>query len=278
MKRYGVCFFLTLALVWPGPIRSQPAVSPAAVPAPAAKGLDGVICWDASSKRVTVNAGTPEAHYVFNLTNISSANVVINSAVGSCGCTVARLPVQPWTLGPGSNGQINVTMNLAGKSGTVPKIVTVSTDRGNTQLSVTTTIVPASEAPGAAVGMDRSSNQKLALADRQAVFKGDCARCHVLPTVGKMGAELYQAACGICHEVLNRASMVPNLHALNKPTDSEYWRNWIAQGKPGSLMPAFSMAQGGVLTDDQIGSLATYLSAAIPSRPAVPAFRLPSQH
>ena len=36
-------------------------------------------------------------------------------------------------------------------------------------------------------------NIQNALADRQAVFKGDCASCHVEKGVGKMGAELYMA-------------------------------------------------------------------------------------
>ena len=34
--------------------------------------------------------------------------------------------------------------------------------------------------------------------------------------------------------------MVPDLHALKTPTNVEFWRIWIAHGKPGSLMPAFS--------------------------------------
>src|SRR5262249_32802897 len=73
---------------------------------------------------------------------------------------------------------------------------------------------------------------------------------------------------GVCHESAHRASMVPNLHALPHETNAEYWKNWITQGKAGTLMPAFSQAQGGILTDSQIDSLVSFLKAAIPSHPA----------
>jgi mono/diheme cytochrome c family protein len=107
---------------------------------------------------------------------------------------------------------------------------------------------------------DRAQNVKIATADRQAVFKGDCATCHVQPGEGKYGLALYEADCAICHEGEHRATMVPNLHALKTPTTVEFWRIWIAHGKPGSLMPAFSTADGGPLSDMQITSLATVLA------------------
>jgi mono/diheme cytochrome c family protein len=64
--------------------------------------------------------------------------------------------------------------------------------------------------------------------------------------------------------------MVADLHTLKTPTNEDFWRTWIAHGKPGSLMPAFSTAEGGPLNDMQIASLAAYLNAAIPSRAAPP--------
>src|SRR6185295_2943645 len=120
--------------------------------------------------------------------------------------------------------------------------------------------------------MARMANQMAAAADRQAVFKGDCAKCHVEPAIGKMSAELYLAACGICHDPVGphpRAQMVPNLKALNHPTDYAYWKQWIENGKTNSLMPAFSEANGGPLTAAQIESLAKMLSQKLPT-PAIP--------
>ncbi len=118
---------------------------------------------------------------------------------------------------------------------------------------------------------ERARGMAAAKVDRQAVFKDDCATCHAKPATGKYGQALYDAVCAICHEAEHRATMVPDLHNLKMPTNDEFWRTWIAHGKPGSLMPAFSTAEGGPLTDMQIASLAAYLDSAIPSHAAAAA-------
>jgi mono/diheme cytochrome c family protein len=164
-------------------------------------------------------------------------------------------------------------MNLAGKFGTVFKTITVNSDKGWKMLTIKTTIQP--PVATAMTGADRDRNTLLAKADRQAVFKGDCAHCHVEPVIGKMGKDLFTAACGICHEAEHRATMVPDLHALAHETNAEFWKTWTAHGKVGSLMPAFAQNDGGPLSDQQIASLVDYLVKAIPSRPGAPAAVLP---
>ena len=104
----------------------------------------------------------------------------------------------------------------------------------------------------------------------RSVFKADCARCHAEPANGKLGQPLFAAVCGICHEAANRATMVTDLHNLSYPTTPEVWKNWIVHGKPGGMMPAFAISEGGILNDEQINSLVNYLVAAIPSKPATP--------
>jgi cytochrome c553 len=37
---------------------------------------------------------------------------------------------------------------------------------------------------------------------------------------------------------------------------------WIRNGKPNSLMPAFDLKQGGILDEDQMASLADHLDSA----------------
>jgi mono/diheme cytochrome c family protein len=106
---------------------------------------------------------------------------------------------------------------------------------------------------------NRTRNQTLALADHQAVFRGDCARCHAEPAKGKLGQELYVAVCGICHDAEHRADMVPLLGHSDQAHNPAYWRTWITFGKPGSLMPAFAHSLGGPLDREQIESLAAYL-------------------
>jgi len=253
----------------PPPIAAQQA--PPQPPAVPQASLDNVIAFEAERKAVSVVNGTTEAKFSFNLTNISSAPVTINFVQTSCGCTVAQLPSTPWVLAPNDHGQISATMQLAGTppGGTKTKTLTVNSDKGQKALTVEATILPE---PAPMTEMDRTNNLKMAAADRQAVFKGDCIRCHVTPARDaaghdKMGQDLYAAVCGVCHEAEHQASFVPNLHRLPEPTSAEFWRNWIMHGKPGSLMPAFAQPEGGNLSSEQIESLVQFLSATIPTHP-----------
>ena len=228
---------------------------PLQAPVPAPEPL----VWDSLQKELTVKPGDAMANFVFTVTNTSDSQVVIERVQPSCGCTVAKLPSQPWPLAPHTSGEMGITVNLAGKSGTIFKTVTVYSSNPATKLLVVKVNIPEP------TDMTRSRNQSIAFADRQAVFKGDCAKCHFEPAKGKMSADLYAAACAICHEANPRATMVSNLHALNHPTDYAYWKQWITNGKPGSLMPAFAAQQGGPLTEEQIDSLAKTLAMAVPA-------------
>ena len=219
----------------------------------------GPLVYDAELKEYHAKAGETNANFFFSVTNISSTNVLIQGVQTSCGCTVAKLPSRPWVLPAHSDGKFDVTVDLRGKSGTITKTLGVTTSFAVKLLYVKVIIPDSPEAV-------RVRNLQMAQADRQGVFKNDCAKCHVEPTRGKTGAELYAAACGICHEAEHRATMVPDLHAAKVPTDAEYWRNWITNGKAASLMPAFSADQGGPLSREQIDSLMEYLLKAIPTR------------
>ena len=141
-----------------------------------------------------------------------------------------------------------------------------ATDTGKRDLWMRINLAPAPK-------IEMSAEQKAAgiaaaKIDRQAVFKGDCATCHIGKSEGKYAQQLYDIVCGVCHAAEHRASMVPDLTKLTVPTNEEFWRTWITYGKPGSLMPAFAQSQGGPLTDIQIASLATYLNAIHPAKVA----------
>jgi mono/diheme cytochrome c family protein len=190
----------------------------------------------------------------------------------SCGCTTAELPRVPWQIPPGGNGQIKLTVNLQGKAGTLFKTVNVTTDHGRKDLILRINILPPPPMPEMTEAQ-RNAGIMAAKADRQAVFKGDCASCHLKKTEGKYGQQLFDALCAICHEASSRATMVPDLHNLQVPTNEEFWRTWITAGKAGSLMPAFASSQGGPLNDLQIASLAAYLNAINPSHVPPPAVK-----
>lgn len=245
----------------PGPI-VQPASTPPLPytgPMPA-----GVLAFDSESKEYITKPGEYLAPFIFSLTNISPGEVIVTHVQTSCGCTTAQLPPMPWRIPPGGTGQIPVNMNVQGKSGVVFKSVTLHTDKGLKPLMVKATIQQPD--PNLMTAADRERNQLLAKADRQAVFKGDCARCHVQPVIGKVGKDLYTTACGVCHEAEHRATMVPDLHNLPNDTDADYWRLMVTLGKPNTLMPAFAQSQGGPLSDMQVNSLVDYLVATMPAK------------
>ncbi len=251
---------------------------------------DGVFAWDELSKATNAAADQQVAHFVFNFTNIATAaditlvtnitasttniavitnsikpcNVTILGVRPSCGCTTAELPPLPWTIAPGIHGQIGLTVNIQGKSGTLYKTAVVSTDKGSKTLILGINILPPVIPKMTAA--ERARGIAAAKIDRQAVFRGDCAKCHVNNIQGKYGKPLFDSVCALCHEAEQRATMVPDLHNLKTPTNDEFWRTWIAHGKPGSLMPAFATSDGGPLTDIQIASLAAYLNSVIPSQ------------
>jgi cytochrome c553 len=230
---------------------------------------DGIIAWDDILKSVDATNEQDFARFTFSFTNATANNLTILSVHPSCGCTTAELPPVPWTLTPGESGQIKLNVNLAGKSGSLFKTVNVSTDQGSKTLTLRINILPP-----VVVKMteeDRARGVALAKVDRQAVFKGECASCHIKKIEGKYGQPLFVAVCAICHEAENRATMVPDLHNLAVPTNEEFWRTWITAGKAGSLMPAFATSQGGPLNDMQIASLAAYLNAINPSHVPAPA-------
>lgn len=225
---------------------------------------DGLLAWDSLSKGTDVVSGLDFARFSFSFTNISGKSLTVLDVHPSCGCTTAEMPPVPWTLPAGTNGQIKIKVNLAGKSGTVFKSVKVTTDQGNKQLMLRITIQP----PPLVKLTEAQIQQGIMMskADRQAVFKSDCASCHVKNVTGRYGQDLFNSICVVCHAAQNQATMVPDLSKLKVPTNPEFWRTWITFGKPGSLMPSFATSQGGPLTDMQIASLAAYLNAVYPSK------------
>ena len=212
------------------------------------------LAFDALHKQVVVRAGQTNAVVSFMLTNVSTAPVVIRDMSLSCGCSVATMPAKPLTLKPGEFGAVTVTTDVRGKRGSLVKTAIVYASSGTRVLTYQVDI----QEP--ATPVERARNQSLAKSDRQAVFRGECAKCHAEPAKGKMGKELFTVACGICHEAEHRASMVPDLKALMKPTPREYWLRWIAHGKADTLMPGFSHKAGGTLTEQQVQSLVELLS------------------
>jgi cytochrome c5 len=260
------------AAVGPRPEKAGPvAVGPAAS-APLAR-----LTWDALSKSRSAKPGETEVEYEFVATNGSSEAIAIVGIHTTCGCTVAQLPPLPeraLVLAPGARTTLRVKLDLQGKVGAIAKTVRVETSLGSVQLTVHADVAvdPGSAGPAGGMGAARARNIEIAARSRQAVFQGDCVKCHGTPAAGKMGEDLYLAVCTLCHDAHPRAPMIPDLNVPRGPRDLAFWTRWIADGAPGTMMPAFAAAHGGPLTPDQVTSLARYLYDAFPRAPlAAPA-------
>jgi hypothetical protein len=66
----------------------------------------------------------------FRFKNVGKEPLIINNAVGSCGCTVPDWPKEP--IKPGGYSIIRVTFNSAGKMGPQDKTVTITYDTDKT--------------------------------------------------------------------------------------------------------------------------------------------------
>lgn len=190
---------------------------------------------------------------MFTATNETGAEVTIERVQPSCGCTTVELPALPWTLAPGASGTMHVTVDLKDKQGEIEKTLLVDSSVGSETLLIRLFL------PGVPGHDIRARNQRMAGADRQAVFRGDCARCHVPPPTAVGGSAIFKAACAICHEAPHRATMVPNLAMARDGRDAVFWTRWIAEGREHSLMPAFALKNGGVLSEKQIQDVVSYL-------------------
>lgn len=216
--------------------------------------------WDAMEKTQDAQPGDEVAEFAFTVRNKGEKPVEILELKPSCGCTVAEMPATPWVLAPGATGTFRARADFAGKQGRFSKSIYVVSTAGTQMLNVHVNIPDTEEAR-------RARNQRLATADRQAIFRGECATCHVAPTQGKKGGELFAAACGICHTAAHRASMVPDLAVARETRDAAYWEKWISEGKERTLMPAFAQEHGGPLNGEQIRSLVEFLVQAYPRQP-----------
>jgi mono/diheme cytochrome c family protein len=263
----SVAVGLLLAGLAVAPLAAQPfpTLAQSALPPGQIQNVPNVptLIFDAETKRYDASPGEQVAPFTFNLTNVWTNEIVIDKVAASCGCTAASLPANPWHIPPQGSGQIKAQVNLARKMGSITPFLTFYTSVGTRMVYLNVNIPPPPAFAGSMTDAERAAARLKATADAQAIFKGDCAKCHADKGRNAYGQDLYAADCGICHESSHRGSLVPDLHALKQATDFDYWKTMITLGKPHTMMAAFAADQGGPLTEPQIISLATYLNHTI---------------
>lgn len=67
-----------------------------------------------------------KATHTFEFKNNGNTPLIISSAAGACGCTIADYPKEP--VAPGATGEINVAFSSADKMGHIEKSVSVTTN------------------------------------------------------------------------------------------------------------------------------------------------------
>ena len=247
---------LSLLIIYVLSIRIHAANAETTLSTSSNNSVSGTVSWTPTPIEYNAKPGDTNAVFSIGVTNNSATQVLIKSVRSSCGCTIARLPADPWPLEPKGKGEITVTVDLRGKCGTLNKLLVIDTSVGFKFFTMKINIPLPEKAADARA---REQNLLAAMGDRQAIFKGDCARCHVTPGRGKQGKALYDAMCGICHDVPSRATMVPDLKKSKQTTNRTYWHTWTAKGKSGTLMPAFTQDEGGPLTGDEVNSIVDYI-------------------
>jgi len=213
--------------------------------------------WDKQYQEVIVSNTNYEARFTFVYTNQGNSSITVRNISTSCGCTTIVGPATPFTILPGQTGYVEVVTDIYGKEGELHKLLVLDTTEGFNVLSAS--VIIKKELSSVANTNYHSAPASDKKPDGYAIFKGECVKCHVTPAVGKTGSELYNLACGICHNTNRRATMVPDLKETSRKHDLEWWRAWIIYGKTNSLMPGFSKVSGGPLDEGQIESLLEFV-------------------
>ncbi|MDX2185512.1 MAG: DUF1573 domain-containing protein [Opitutaceae bacterium] len=250
------CLILLLA---PAAANESQSTPPAAG-TPASGQVRASLTWSPSHPRIEAAVGDKEVEGGFELKNMGDTPLLLTGVHASCGCAfveIGTLPRSPQTLAPGETIKARVRIDLTHKYGPFAKSVYLTTDRGAFEIRVD--VIQSGERKHAHDDI-RMANMAAAKADRQAVFRADCARCHSPEPTLLDGQTLYLKTCAICHESPNRAEAVPALVLGQVPGRLEnYWETWTREGRDGTMMPAFEKTKGGPLSEEQIAALLRFL-------------------
>lgn len=142
-------------------------------------------------------------------------------------------------LKPGEKGSIQVTVDVAGKRGSVTKTVQVYSN--DPRMPMVTLQVTMLVRDAVHFRKDSAAN----------IFDEACRRCHVDQGRGKTGFDLFRADCFMCH---NAGTSAQNITQMSKRPES-YLRRVIRDGVVNTTMPGFGQKNGGPFSDAEIDSL-----------------------
>ncbi|MDR3614636.1 MAG: DUF1573 domain-containing protein [Candidatus Obscuribacterales bacterium] len=190
-----------------------------------------------------------EIKHVFKISNAGKGILDVTGTYTSCGCTVANLSKR--YLKPGESMDLLVTVDTAMKQGRVSKEIFVNSNDPHRAVAALKVSMDVADAH---LGMTDAKMAKIFTNEK-------CASCHVMPGVGLMGRDLFEADCAMCHGKGAKGAVGPALVGPYKnPNYATHMRQIIAHGsKTRRTMPGFLSTAGGPLNDTQIDSIVGYL-------------------
>ena len=185
--------------------------------------------------------------------NDGKSELMILGTRPSCGCTASVIKDE--AVPPGGTGTLKVTFDPAGQHGRVRKSLAVtSNDPAHPVIAlILIADVTAVDLPPTPDGHPRIAGQSLLM--------GTCAGCHAQPAAGKIGTELWAAACAMCHGANAEGARAPTLRNPDylASHDDKALALAISYGTANPKMPGFSDVMGGPLNAPQIDSLVQLL-------------------
>ncbi len=198
----------------------------------------------------TVEEGI-EVRHVFKIENLGKKTLKITTAFSTCGCTVPVIKKK--RIEPGEYGELEVIVDTSMKQGEVIKPIEVRT---NDPLNPVSTIYIKAKVIGPHENLGKDKTAK--------IFTGKCARCHVDEGKGKLGEDLYNADCAMCHGY--RAKGIPAVAPTLIPfpwENKEFagaMKQIISRGsKSHKSMPGYLKEAGGPLDEKEIDSIIDFL-------------------
>lgn len=150
-------------------------------------------------------------------------------------------------LKPGEKGEIQISVDIRGKLGTIYKTVQVY---ANDPRTPQTTL---------AIRMVIKDLAHMKTYSASEIFKGNCKSCHVLQGKEKEGFDLFVADCMMCHAA---GKIAPAAHDMQQESEERIERA-IREGVDKTSMPGWDLRHGGPLGEREIRSLVDYLKPAV---------------
>jgi hypothetical protein len=131
-------------------LRIDDATAKKAEMAHADSGKMAVLKFDSTEHDFGTIAAGDKVTHVYKFTNNGKADLVLSNVKPSCGCTVPDYTKTP--VKPGETGEVKVTFDSSGKSGSQQKSVTITanTETGTETLNFKANVTPAAGGIGAA--------------------------------------------------------------------------------------------------------------------------------